>query len=68
MPKLRDLMAREALVRAQSRELAALRSELAALRAQNERMKAAMRRCVSCEYRVQVVGRRAGAAPGLPAR
>jgi len=58
MSKLHELFAREGRLRAQSRELAALRSEVEALRAQNEKMKAAMRRCITCEFRLEVVGRR----------
>lgn len=58
MSKLREFLAREGRIRAQSRELAGLRSEVEALRAQNERMKTAMRRCITCEFRLEVVGRR----------
>ena len=57
MSKLRELFAREGRLRAQGRELAELRSEVETLRAQNERMKTAMRRCITCEFRLQVVGR-----------
>jgi hypothetical protein len=57
MSKLRELFAREGRMRAQSRELAELRSEVETLRVQNERMKAAMRRCITCEFRLEVVGR-----------
>ena len=37
----------------------ALRAEIDRLRAQNESMKAAMRHCIDCEYRLEVVARRA---------
>jgi len=57
MSKLREFLAREALLRSRSRELAVLRSEVESLRSQNERMKTAMRRCLTCEFRLQVVGR-----------
>ena len=57
MSKLREWLAREARMRAQHRELARLRAEVASLRTQNERMKTAMRRCLTCEFRLQVVGR-----------
>jgi hypothetical protein len=57
MSRLRALFEREGRLRAQSRELAELRSEVEALRTQNERMKAAMRRCITCEFRLKVVGR-----------
>ena len=56
MSKLRELLERESLLRSQRREIAALRSEVESLRAQNERMKTAMRRCVTCEYRLEAVG------------
>ncbi len=49
----------------------ALRDEIDRLRAQNENMKRAMRQCVDCEYRVEVMAHRAarglnadGSAPG----
>lgn len=48
-----------------TRELAALRSEVERLRGQNESMKRAMRQCVDCEYRVEVMAQRA--ARGLTA-
>jgi hypothetical protein len=42
----------------QERELRTLREEAAKLREQNERMRQGMRRCTTCEYRLEVVGRR----------
>jgi hypothetical protein len=42
----------------QQREIEALRAELEKLRFQNERMAKGMRRCVTCEYRLEVVGKR----------
>jgi hypothetical protein len=36
------------------REVRVLREELDTLRHQNERMRAGMRRCLTCEYRIQV--------------
>ena len=58
---------------------AALRAEIARLRARNERMKAAMRHCIDCEYRREVLAQRAelgrtasgharGETPAPPAR
>ena len=38
---------------------AALRAEIERLRAQNESMKEAMRHCIDCEYRLEVIGQRA---------
>jgi uncharacterized protein with PIN domain len=40
-------------LRAQARELKELREELVRLRAQNESMRQGMRRCISCEYRLE---------------
>ncbi len=54
---------------------AALRAEIDRLRTQNENMKRAMRQCIDCEYRVEVMASRAerglnadGSAPdaGVP--
>tara|TARA_R110002073_G_scaffold104687_3_gene237025 strand:- start:581 stop:814 length:234 start_codon:yes stop_codon:yes gene_type:complete len=36
----------------QQREIAQLREELNTLRAQNDSMRAGMRRCVTCDYRI----------------
>lgn len=57
MSKLWEILARENRMREQRREIRALRAELESLRAQNVRMRAAMRRCLTCEYRLEVVGR-----------
>jgi hypothetical protein len=38
---------------------AALRAEIDRLRAQNESMKRAMRQCIDCEYRIEVMASRA---------
>ena len=45
---------REKQLRAQAAELRELRKERDTLRAQNESMRAGMRRCISCEYRLEV--------------
>lgn len=37
----------------------ALRAEVDRLRSQNEKMKQAMRHCIDCEYRVEVMAKRA---------
>ena len=54
--KLRRLLARETRIHALSRDVAALRVEVETLRSQNARMKTAMRRCLTCEFRLRVVG------------
>jgi prefoldin subunit 5 len=52
MTKLFDLFAPQKRLWQQEQELQQLRKELSALRAQNDSMRAGMRRCVSCEYRI----------------
>jgi hypothetical protein len=47
--------------RRDARSTAELEAEIDKLRTQNERLRAAMRRCVSCDYRLAVTGDRAGA-------
>ena len=48
----------------QGRELDALRAEVATLRRRNARLERAMRRCLTCDYRLEVKQqRRATAAP-----
>jgi hypothetical protein len=36
------------------REVRALQDELVSLRSQNERMRTGMRRCLTCDYKIQV--------------
>jgi cell division protein FtsB len=50
--KLPNLFNLPAAVARQQREIRRLQKELDQLRAQNESMRAGMRRCVSCEYRL----------------
>jgi hypothetical protein len=52
--------------RRESRSTAELEAEVDKLRTQNERLRAAMRRCVTCDYRLAVTGDRAD-APADPA-
>jgi len=61
---LRDLFRREQVLAALRRELAATREELAKQRLKNERMREGMRRCLTCEYRLEVIGRSADKKPG----
>jgi len=44
---------------ADSDDPAALRAEVERLRSQNENMKRAMRQCIDCEYRIEVMESRA---------
>jgi cell division protein FtsB len=48
---------REKRLAEQARELKRLRAEVASLRAQNDSMRSGMRRCISCEYRLEAKGR-----------
>jgi len=41
----------------QKREIQVLQAEVEKLRVQNERLRTAMRRCLTCEYRGEVEGR-----------
>ena len=61
MSALRDFLRREWRFAEQRRELTATREELAKQRAQNERMRAGMRRCLTCDYRRAVIGQSADA-------
>ncbi len=63
MSGLRDFFRRELLLVEQRRELAATREELAKQRDQNERMRAGMRRCLSCDYRREAIGQDVPAEP-----
>jgi septal ring factor EnvC (AmiA/AmiB activator) len=58
MPKLSEILAQERRMREQKREIRELREELEKLRTKNERMREAMRRCLTCDYRLEVDGRR----------
>lgn len=59
MSKILELFARERRLITQSRELRELREEVGKLRTQTQRMREGMRRCVTCEYRIEVADRRA---------
>jgi cell division protein FtsB len=48
---------REKQLLAQAKELRLLRAEVARLRAQNESMRQGMRRCISCDYRLEAKAR-----------
>ena len=49
-----NVFQREQRLLNQARELKQLRAEVEKLRAQNDSMKQGMRRCVTCDYRLQV--------------
>ena len=52
MTKLLEIFSAQRRLRQQQRELDQLQEELTRLRAQNESMREGMRRCVTCEYRI----------------
>lgn len=54
--KLLETLARERRLRDQEKEIRELRQEIERMRAKNERMQEGMRRCVSCEYRLEIIG------------
>ena len=71
MANLLEILAAQKRLWQQSREIEQLRSELAKLRVQNDSMREGMRRCVSCDYRIdfkqrQDAGSDAGQAPAPP--
>ncbi len=53
---LRDVSRRGKVLAEQRRELAEMREELAKQCDQNERMRAGMRRCLTCDYRRGTAG------------
>ncbi len=63
LPGLRAFFHREQQLAAQRHELAGLREELAKQKLKNERMREGMRRCVTCEYRQESIGRSAHKKP-----
>ena len=62
MLKLRRLLAEKRDLHTLQREVEELRKENATLRAKNESMREGMRRCVSCDYRLDYKERQ-GEAP-----
>ncbi len=64
MPGLLDAIGQQRQVWKQKREIKALQSELEKLRGENERTRNAMRRCLTCDYRVKALGGREEPAAG----
>jgi len=58
MQKLAEILGQERRLRSQQREIRSLREEVEKLQLQNTRMREGMRRCVTCDYRIEVVARR----------
>ena len=52
MAKLLEILSAQKRLWQQGREIEQLRSELAKLRVQNDSMREGMRRCVTCDYRI----------------
>ena len=52
MKKLLGIVSAQKRLRQQHREINQLQKELTRLRVQNESMREGMRRCVTCEYRI----------------
>lgn len=52
MPSLRDFLSPRAELLAQQQRIRELEMEVATLKTQNESMREGMRRCVTCEYRI----------------
>ena len=52
MIKLSDIFDAQKRLWQQEREIAQLREEVATLQAQNDSMREGMRRCVTCDYRI----------------
>jgi hypothetical protein len=59
---LKDWFAGQRRLLAQQREIEQLKQELAALRSQNDSMREGMRRCITCDYRLDFKNRQ-GHAP-----
>ena len=58
MRSLFDAVSQARLLAQKDEELRSLRAELLAARAENERLRAGMRQCVTCEYRIEVRSKR----------
>ena len=64
MAWLGSLLDTQRRLRQQQRHIVELEKENAALRAQNQSMREGMRRCVTCEYRIDYKERQSRAAEG----
>ncbi len=61
MSGIRDLLARSSHQRRENRDLGALEAQVERLQLQNERLRSAMRRCLTCDLRLDA--RAAGTDP-----
>ena len=60
MLKLSELFSPQKRLLQQDREIKLLRQELQSLQSQNASMREGMRRCVTCEYRIDYKNRQGG--------
>jgi len=67
MAKLLEIFAVQKRLWQQRQEIDQLRRELAKLRAQNDSMRDGMRRCVTCDYRIDFKQRQDSSADDQPA-
>jgi Tfp pilus assembly protein PilN len=56
--KLGEFLRQEWRLQKQQREIDALRAQVAKLEAQNARTQQAMRRCITCDYRLEAIAGR----------
>jgi hypothetical protein len=56
--RLLERFSQERRLRQQAVEIDALRKQVEQLRSQNQSMKEGMRRCLSCDYRLEVLSER----------
>ncbi|MCB1704882.1 MAG: hypothetical protein KDI17_08465 [Halioglobus sp.] len=66
MGKISDILYAQKRLWQQRREIAQLHKELQTLRAQNNSMREGMRRCVTCEYRIDYKRRQGEPARSAP--
>ena len=67
MATLLEILSAQKRLWQQSREIEQLRSELAKLRVQNDSMREGMRRCVTCDYRIDFKQRQDADSDARPA-
>ena len=68
MANLLEILTAQRRLWQQQREIEELRKELAKLRAQNDSMREGMRRCVTCDYRIDFKQRQDGVQQSLAPR
>ena len=66
MPRLLDMFAPQQRLWQQAREIKDLKQQLTKLQMQNDSMREGMRRCVTCEYRIDFKSRQGQADINRP--